>query len=193
MLTMPFIAPLSFADSDLTIRSYQPGDGAALLEATISSYEHLKPWMPWATAEDTSEAAEERCRRFAGNYLLNQDFVLGVWAGGVLAGGTGFHLRWGPLSEGNAEIGMWIRASHAGRGLGSRVLAALLGWGFDTWGWERLVWRCDTRNAASAQLARKNGLTLEGTLRSDTLDAQGQRRDTYLFSMLRAEWLARQP
>jgi RimJ/RimL family protein N-acetyltransferase len=193
VIALPFIAPLSYRHGELTIRSYQPGDGPALLEATVSSYEHLRPWMPWATAQDTPEAAEARCRRFAGNYLLNEDFVLGIWAGDILVGGTGFHLRWGPLDEGNAEIGMWVRASHVGRGLGSQVLGALLGWGFDAWGWERLVWRCDTRNAASVQVARKNGLTLEGTLRSDALDVQGLRRDTYQFSILRAEWLARQP
>jgi RimJ/RimL family protein N-acetyltransferase len=191
MLTEPFIAPLSVADGDLTIRSYRPGDGPALLEATVSSYEHLRPWMPWATREDTPEAAEARARRFAGSYLCNDDFVLGIWRGAHLVGGTGYHLRWGPLTTGVAEIGMWIRASAAGQGLGARALALMLDWGFGTWGWERLVWRCDTRNRASIAVARKNGLTLEGTLRADEFGVDGQRRDTHVFAMLRGEWAAR--
>lgn len=183
-----FFAPQQYTDGDLTIRTYRPGDGLALREATVSSYEHLRPWMPWATQEDTDAAAEARARRFYANYLLNEDFVLGIWVGGELAGGTGYHLRFGGVDSGNAEIGMWIRASYAGKGLGSRTLAALLRWGFTEWDWKRLVWRCDTRNIGSKRVAEKNGLTLEGTLRSDQKDVQRQRRDTHLFAMLQEEW-----
>ena len=186
-----FIAPESVTRDGFSIRAYRPGDGAALRIATTSSYEHLRPWMPWATPEDSLEAAEARCRRFAANYLLNQDFTLGIWVGDQLAGGTGFHMRGASIALRNAEIGMWIRGSFAGQGLGTRVLQAMLAWGFEDWGWERLCWHCDTRNHASASVARKNGMTLEGTLRSDALDVHGERRDTYIFGMLREEWLER--
>ena len=183
-----FVAPTSFSSDGMTVRAYQPGDGPELCVATISSYEHLRPWMVWATAEDSVEAAEMRGRRFAARYLLNEEFVLGIWVGDQLAGGTGFHLRNEPLTLQSAEIGMWIRGSYAGQGLGTRVLHAMLKWGFEDWGWQRLCWHCDTRNLASASVARKNGLLLEGTLRSAALDVAGQRRDTFVFSMLRDEW-----
>ena len=189
MDTSLFVAPASFISDGITLRAYQPGDGPELRVATTSSYEHLRPWMPWATPEDSVEAAEVRCRRFAARYLLNEDFTLGIWVGDQLAGGTGFHLRGGPLALRNAEIGMWIRGSYAGQGLGTRALGAMLKWGFEDWGWERLSWYCDTRNLASASVARKNGLQLEATLRSDALDVEGRRRDTYLFAILRDEWL----
>jgi RimJ/RimL family protein N-acetyltransferase len=189
MDTELFIAPLSFTSDGFTIRAYQPGDGPELRIATTSSYEHLRPWMPWATPEDSDQAAEVRARRFAARYLLNEDFILGIWIGDQLVGGTGFHLRGASLAPQNAEIGMWIRGSHAGQGLGTRALRAMLQWGFEEWGWQRLTWHCDTRNLASASVARKNGLTLEGTLRSDAFDVKGKRRDTYIFSMLRQEWL----
>jgi RimJ/RimL family protein N-acetyltransferase len=192
MDTSLFVAPTSFISDGMTIRAYQPGDGSELRVATTSSYEHLRPWMPWATPEDSVEAAEVRCRRFAARYLLNEEFVLGIWVGDQLAGGTGFHLRGAPLALQIAEIGMWIRGSYAGQGLGTRVLQAMLKWGFEGWGWERLSWHCDTRNLASARVARKNGLLLEGALRSDALDVEGRRRDTYVFSILRQEWLERE-
>lgn len=184
----PFIAPQGITRDAMIIRCYQPGDGAALQVATNASYEHLRPWMPWATEKQTVEEAEALCRRFAGNYLLNTDFVLGIWINGELAGGTGFHLRQGALESGNAEIGMWIRASYAGTGLGTRALQVMLEWGFTDWGWKRLVWLCDTRNVASARVAQKNGLHLEGTLRSDRPDVNGERRDTHIFAVLRQEW-----
>ncbi|HET9224488.1 MAG TPA: GNAT family protein [Roseiflexaceae bacterium] len=183
-----FIAPESTTGDGMAIRAYRPGDGAELRIATTASYEHLQPWMPWATPEDSLEAAEVRCRRFAANYLLNQDFILGIWVGDQLAGGTGFHLRAAPLALGNADIGMWIRGSYAGKGLGTRALRLMLRWGFTDWGWQRLTWHCDTRNLASARVAQKNGMALEGTLRSDALDVEGRRRDTYVFATLREEW-----
>jgi RimJ/RimL family protein N-acetyltransferase len=186
-----FIAPEAYTSDGLTIRAYRPGDGAELRIATISSYEHLRPWMPWATPEDSLEATEVRCRRFAARYLLNEDFVLGIWEGDQLAGGTGFHLRGEPLALQNAEIGMWIRGSYAGQGLGTRALRMMLTWGFEEWGWGRLTWHCDTRNLASARVAQKNGMRLEGTLRGDALDVAGKRRDTYIFGMLRDEWTER--
>jgi RimJ/RimL family protein N-acetyltransferase len=191
MDTATFIAPLSFRSDEFLLRPYQPGDGPELCVATTSSYEHLRPWMLWATPQDTAQAAEVRCRRIAARYLLNEDFTLGIWVGDQLAGGTGFHLRGVPIANQTAEIGMWIRGSYAGPGLGTRVLGAMLKWGFQEWGWQRLFWQCDTRNLASASVARKNGLLLEATLRSDALDVEGGRRDTYLFAMLRDQWLER--
>jgi RimJ/RimL family protein N-acetyltransferase len=191
MNTDLFITPLSFTSDGFTIRAYQPGDGPELRIATISSYEHLRPWMPWAVAEDSVEACELRARRFAARYFLNEEFVMGIWVGDRLAGGTGFHLRGAPLAPQSAEIGMWIGGSYAGQGLGTRVLRAMLQWGFEEWGWQRLSWHCDTRNHASASVARKNGMKLDGTLRSDALGVEGERRDTYIFSMLRQEWLER--
>lgn len=184
-----FIPPLELAAGDLLIRAYRPGDGPALRRATAASYEHLRPWMEWARPDQSDEEAELLCRRFAASYLRVEDFVLGIWLGDELVGGTGFHPRGGSLAVGTADIGMWIGASHAGRGMGTRVLRALLDWGFsDAWPWRRLTWHCDTRNRASARVAEKGGLRREATLRSVDLDVEGRRRDVYLYAILREEW-----
>lgn len=184
----PFLAPLAYSAGDLLIRAYAPGDGAALQRAVVASYEHLRPWMAWAKAEQSVAESELICRRAAGRYLLGEDFTLGLWFGEELAGGAGYHMRHGGLSSGNTEVGMWISAAHAGSGLGTRALAALLAWGFTAWPWQRIVWRCDTRNLASRRVAEKNGLALEGTARADAFGVDGGRRDTHSFALLRAEW-----
>ncbi len=193
MTEQPFFAPVEYHDGDMTIRAYRPGDGAALQRAVVSSYEHLRPWMPWARAEQSIEQSEAFCRRAAARYLLNEEFTLGIWLGDELAGGTGFHLREGPLELRNAEVGMWISAARAGQGLGTRALAAMLAWGFTAWPWERLSWHCDVRNVGSARVAEKNGLILEGTLRSNAFDVEGRRRDTRIYAILRGEWERRNP
>ena len=65
----------------------------------------------------------------------------------------------------------------------------MLEWGFGEWGWERLIWKCDTRNIGSARVAEKNGLKRESTLQSDALDVDGHRRDTHLYAILKPEYL----
>ena len=38
----PFFAPDAFRSDDVQLRAYRPGDGEALREATLSSYERLR-------------------------------------------------------------------------------------------------------------------------------------------------------
>jgi RimJ/RimL family protein N-acetyltransferase len=186
-------APDRLDTPEFTIRALQPGDGPLLGEAIRDSYDHLHPYMAWAKPDYPDEEGERIARTSRGNYLLAQDFGLIILApgGDRCLGGTGFHLREGPISYGNAEIGMWIRGNAAGKGLGTKVLVALLRWGFEEWPWVRLSWRCDSTNIASARTAEKAGMHKEGCLRSDYPLPGGARRDTFVFSALKSEWLAR--
>lgn len=188
-----YVAPDSWTSSDFTIRSYRAEDGPLLREATNASFDHLKATMPWALRDQTDEEATSLVRRFRARYLMAEDFVLGIFspAGDELLGGTGFHLREGGLESGNAEVGMWIRAERAGRGLGTEVLRALIGWGFDEWPWERLAWKASADNQASRRVAEKAGMKPEGVLRSHLIAPDGSRRDTALYAALRAEWADR--
>jgi RimJ/RimL family protein N-acetyltransferase len=176
-----FVAPEELRFDDILVRSWRPGDGPALAAAVRESYPHLIRWMPWPKVDLSDAEAENTCRMNRGRWLKNEDFVLSVWEGNVVVGGSGFHLRRGPLSDGVAEIGMWIASSHAGTGLGTRLLRELVGWGFGPWGFERLEWRCDPENIGSWRVAEKAGLSLEGVLRSQAVTSAG-RRDTRVYA-----------
>jgi RimJ/RimL family protein N-acetyltransferase len=185
-----FQAPEEHRAGDLLLRSYHPGDGLELNRAVVSSYAHLRTFMPWARAETTVEDSEERARRFRAAWLLGEDqWVVGSWRGGKLVAGTGFHLRGRPLEAGVADIGMWVRADEAGHGLGTRVLQAMVDWADVGWPFYRLTWSCDARNAASARVAEKCGFVLEGRLREDERDHLDPsfRRDTLQFGLLPAD------
>ncbi len=190
-LAMEYLAPPERRVADgFVLRSYEPGDGAALADAVNSSYAHLRRFLPWAVRHTPVEDAEQRVRSFRAQWLLAQDFVIAAFSsdGATLLGGSGYHLREGGLATRNAEIGMWVRADAARCGLGTRMLLELLEWGFGAWPWERLTWRCDPQNTASVRVAEKAGLVLEGTLRSHVLDARGRRRDTLCYAALRGSW-----
>ena len=188
-----WFAPERHEAGDFVLRSYDVGDGALMAPMNVESYEHFRPWMPWAMAEQSSDDAEVFARRFRAKYLLHEDFIMGVFSadGRRLLGGTGFHLREGALSSKCAEIGMVVRASEAGRGLGTRVLGAVLRWGFTEWPWLRLSWRCDDRNIASKRVAEKAGLSLEGLLRGQKAEVGDDRRDTACYGITKEAWLKR--
>ncbi|MDQ4075526.1 MAG: GNAT family N-acetyltransferase [Chloroflexota bacterium] len=167
-----------------------PGDGRLLSDAVNSSYEHLATFMPWARPYQSEEESEKLVCTFRARYLLAEDFTFGIFSrdGRQLLGGSGFHLRQGSLKHRAAEIGMWIRASQAGKGLGTAALRALLDWGFTQWPWERLVWRASARNLASQRVAEKVGLVREGVQRGYHRLEDGSRDDLVNYSILRHEW-----
>ena len=186
-----WLAPVRWTGDGLTIRVYSIEDAEELSRAVNESYEHLKPWMPWANMNQTVIQSEQISRRLIASYHDNSDYTMGIWDGDTLIGGTGFHLRCGPIEWKAAEIGMWIRSSYAGKGWGTRSLEQMLTWGFEVWGWERLTWKCDTRNEGSIRVAEKCGLTREATFLSDALDVEAKRRDSHQYVMLKANWSKR--
>ena len=186
------VPPERTEGAGFVLRSLLPGDGPALREASLASYEHLRPWMPWATREQTEAEAERYVRSCRGRWLLAEDFAIAIFSSDehTVLGGCGFHLREGRLATRSVELGMWIRASHAGAGLGTRVLTSLLAWGFEEWPWLRQSWRCDASNLASVRAAEKAGMTREGLLRGQKALVGEGRRDTLCFAMLREDWRA---
>ncbi|MEM9192748.1 MAG: GNAT family protein [Myxococcota bacterium] len=185
-----FVPPERLETDGFVIRSYFPGDGGRIFDAVNASRPHLAPWMPWIDHHGTVEQSEWFARSSRGRFLLGQDFTLGIFSvdGTELLGGTGFHLREGPVSSLSAEIGMFIRASEAGKGLGTRALVALLDWGFREWPWIRLAWRCDIDNRPSVRTAERANMRREGTLRGQPKEVGEGTRDTACFAALRDEW-----
>lgn len=174
------------------VRAYRVGDEGLLNRSVNRSFEHLHPWMPWAKPDTSLEESAQVVRRFMAQWLLRQEFILGIFAPdeSELWGGTGFMLRGTtPLEWRSTEIGMWISVEQSGQGLGTAVLKALLRWGFTDWGWERMEWFCDSRNHASARTASRAGMQREACLRGNCIDHLGYRRDTLIFGMLRSDWL----
>jgi RimJ/RimL family protein N-acetyltransferase len=160
----------------LVIRCWKPADAGLAKEAIDTSLDHLRPWMPWAESEPTTLEQKRRLlTRFAEDFARGDDAVYGIFEPDErrVVGGTGLH----PRLEGNArEIGYWIRADAAGRGLGSESAAALTRVAFEVDGVERMEIHCDPANHRSAAIPRRLGYGL-----AEGLDGNGH----LVFRMLR--------
>jgi RimJ/RimL family protein N-acetyltransferase len=72
--------------------------------------------------------------------------------------------------------------------LGTEAQYLLARYIFETLGYRRYEWKCDSLNAASRRAALRYGFTFEGIFRHHVITSKGRNRDTAWFSMLESEW-----
>lgn len=71
--------------------------------------------------------------------------------------------------------------------LGTEAQYLLARYAFETLGYRRYEWKCNSHNAASRRAALRYGFIFEGVLRQHKI-AKGRNRDTAYYSMLDSEW-----
>ena len=148
----------------MVLRRERPADAERVATAVAESLDHLRPYMPWANAEAgtaraqrtrLAEADEAWEQGTAYTYLL-VDAEPDPETGPVL-GLVGLHRRIGP---GGLEIGYWVHAKYARRGLISAAVRALTEAALALPEVSRLEIHCDASNLASAGVPRKLGYRL---------------------------------
>jgi len=106
-------------------------------------------------------------------------------ASGELAGEASL---WGLDSHNRvAHLGMSLRPSFRGRGLGTDVVAVLCEYGFTARGMHRLQIDTLADNAPMIRAATRNGFVLDGALR-EAVWIYGTFVDEVLYGLLAADW-----
>ena len=82
----------------------------------------------------------------------------------------------------------WYGKKFHGTGLNKHCKYLLLGFAFDRMGMERVEFRADNTNERSIAAMKSIGCIEEGVLRSNTLKADGGRRNSIVLSILKTEW-----
>lgn len=188
--SLPLLHPLpeQIVTSRLLLRPWSVDDAPVLKALIDANLDHLRSWMPWAMNEPSPvEAVARRIELFAGHVRDGTDFIVGVFLGGEAIGGSGLHRRSGPDT---LEIGYWIASNHTRRGYAAEAAIALTRLAFTMPHVEHVQIRCDPRNEASAAVPRKLGFNHVATLEAETLTPKGERRDTMVWQMSRADFRA---
>lgn len=179
--------PMPITTDRLIIRPYTRDDAAALSAGTRASYEHLRPWMPWASADQSTEDSEEIIAGMIGDWSTRSDLTLGIFdrATGGFLGGSGLHrIDWDARCF---EIGYWIAAEHEGQGYVTEAAGAIAAFAFDELRAERVEIRLDAANARSQAVPERLGFRHEGTLRSNARAVGGELRDTEIYALIRSD------
>lgn len=177
--------PEQFESNRLVIRAPQWGDGAAVNEAVIESIEELRLWLPFAQSIPTLDESEIVIREARLRYLDRSDLRLLIFhrETGKLIGSSGLHrIDWAARKF---EIGYWLHSAYTNQGYMTEAVHAITHFAIQELEANRIEIRCDRNNERSAAVARRAGFTLEGILRNETTDRNGQLRDTMVFAKVR--------
>ena len=166
---------MELSDGDVTVRSWRPDDLDELVAAVDDP--EIGRWMPaiphpYSHADGRAYLARATDRE--GSFA-----VVDARTGRLLGGITVNAQNWG-----RAEIGYWVRADARDRGVASRALVLVSGWGLGRY--RRLQLHADVENFASQRVAEKAGFTREGVLRA-WIEQNGSQRDHVLYSLLRGD------
>lgn len=148
----------------------------------------------WAVADTTTNiphpypdgAAESWITGHAGRFERGEILVLAVTLRdtGELAGCISLVLR---LHDDRAEMGYWMGVPYWNHGYCSEAARALVAYGFEQMGLNRIYAHHLTRNPASGRVMQKAGMTYEGTLRQHVKKWQ-RYEDLAAYGILRSDY-----
>lgn len=189
---MSFMCPFSFADvlppvrgQKVELRAPEMRDFEAWSALRGASREFLRPWEPtWPPNDLTRPAFRARIKRYGQDVRADASYPFFIYrlGDGVLVGG----LTLGQIRRGvaqTASLGYWMGEAHAGQGLMSDAVRALLPYAFATLRLRRIEAACLPENAPSIRLLERIGFTREGYARS-YLCIAGAWRDHLLYAIL---------
>jgi RimJ/RimL family protein N-acetyltransferase len=169
------------------LRPLEPWQAEEFLAHIDRAREFVDPWIPWASVSSDLVSARRTLQRYADMQAADTGRIYGIWLDGALVGGTMF-VRF-DAAGGTCEVGCWLEPAATGRGLITRAVRLLIDWALVTRGLHRVEWHCRADNAASSAVARRLGMTLEGTLRA-SYPWKGVRHDEQIWAVLAPDWSA---
>src|ERR1041384_5941235 len=88
------------------LRTLEPWHAAEFLAPVDRAREHLRPWLPWSTMFVDLPSAQAYLQSYADKQAADEGRLYGIWADGVLIGGTLF--RTFDATMGVCEVGVWL-------------------------------------------------------------------------------------
>jgi RimJ/RimL family protein N-acetyltransferase len=167
------------------LRPLEPWQAAEFAGYTDRVREHLSPWLPWSHLVTDTESARRFLQRYADSQAADKGRLYGIWQGDELVGGMMFRVF--NAGEQSCELGAWLAPEAQGRGLVTRAASLMIDWAVTVRRIVRVEWMVNPANAASIAVAKRLGMTYEGTLRS-VFPMNGEPHDLQVWSVLAEEW-----
>jgi ribosomal-protein-serine acetyltransferase len=177
------VLPLDLGDG-LVLHATTERDAVEAFAVVDAERERLREWLPWVDA--TVDLTVER------DFLHSIEVVNTSGAGlhatirldGEFAGLVGLRIN---AIHRSAEIGYWLTARCAGRGVMTRAVAALFDAGFGDLSMHRLELLAAVGNRRSRAIAERLGMSFEGVRREAEEHASGF-VDLAMYAVLAQDW-----
>ncbi len=182
--------PLSFrADATrVFLRAPRADDADELFAVQHASWEFNKAFMPAPEPGDPAVLVRDRIQNDRVQWADDRSyrFVVCAREGGAIVGRVSLNnvIR-GVLQS--TDVGYWVSASHARRGITSEAVRLAIGIAFGPLGLHRVQAGIIPRNAPSLGLVRKIGFREEG-LAKRFVKIAGEWEDHVIFALTVEEW-----
>lgn len=155
---------------------------SAMFSAIDRDRERLRRFLPWVDGTRSESDSVQYIHSTIEKWNELSGFDYGIFLGDTYLGNVGVHtVSW---KNDRCELGYWILGEHERKGYASEAVAILerelFGLGF-----HRIEIRCSHLNSRSAEVPKRLGYHLDGTLRDDGVE-NGKRRSTLVYSKLRS-------
>ena len=171
-------------DQNTELRLLKPEYTAEIAAAVMDSFDELSPWLPWVDADYSANVTRKFIQVAQQQFAEQKGLQAAIFVDNRLAGGIGFNNI--DVNNSSAEIGYWLNTRFVGKGSMTRCCAALIEFGFEEFGLNRIVIRCATENTRSQAIPLRLGFTEEGVQR-EAEKLNGKFVDLRVFSLLAAE------
>jgi ribosomal-protein-serine acetyltransferase len=152
--------PETLNHAAVELRRWQLADAELCFRLVTESLEHLRPWMPWATAGYSVADAQDYVRRCETEWAARTAFNYLITADGSPAGSASLMAR---IGDGGLEIGYWVHPAFTGRGLATSATSALSEAALNLDGIDHVEIHHDALNLASGRIPAKLGYSPAGT------------------------------
>ncbi len=178
---------IQLVDRLITLRPYQSTDSVSVFSAARESFQELSPFMPWChpdySVDDSTKWIEMSSRNW--DEGIAYEFAITDSRDGSYLGGCGLnHIN---MADRVANLGYWVRTSHARQGVATKAALLLSQFGFRELKLNRIEILIAIDNQASRRVAEKVGATKEGILKNRLL-LQDKVHDAMMFSLIPASF-----
>jgi len=173
----------SFADSGILLRRLEPGDAASFHAAARESVDSVGRWMSWCHADYSMREVAEWFATCEKNWAAGADRDFGIFDAGSneVLGCAGINQI--NRVHNFANLGYWVRASRANRGVATTTVRLLAGFAFGELKLARIEIVVRVDNIPSRRVAEKVGCKFECIARNRLL-FKDRSYDAALYSLI---------
>jgi RimJ/RimL family protein N-acetyltransferase len=179
---------ISLGDDGAELRPLEPWQAEEFFAHIDRGREYIGRHVGLPDIVKDVPAARAFLQSYADKAAADTGRIYGIWLEGTLVGGVMFRTM--DVAQGTCEAGCWLEPTAAGRGLVTRAVTVIIDWAVDVRGMHRVEWIVASANQASINVAKRLGMTHEGTQRELYL-YRGERHDEQIWSVLAPEWRKR--
>lgn len=172
-------------DNNIKLELIEEKHTAELFNLVSANRNYLREWLPWVDNMQSVEFIEGFINSSMQRNNAKEEYAFVIMADGKMEGRIGIY----KIDNQNkiGEIGYWVSEGRQGKGLVSKCCKALIEYGFEKTGLNRIEIKCGTENYKSQAIPERLNFKFEGILRQAELIRENF-IDLKLYSMLKKEW-----